>query len=310
MSDSTGQLFNQVDTLELLPKMSYEKRMKAQQKELEKWEKEQQKKKKRGEPYDSIPPRQPLEVKFSASGSIAPDQHISIEMPAPLLQVDTAAIHVRMKVDSLWNDQHCTLTASSSVRRYDLQTEWLPGNEYIVDIDSGAFVSIYGVVSNLIKQPIKVKALEEFGTIAVDVSGISDVADTAIVVQLLNQQDKPVCQQRCYGGSVLFRNVPPSKYYLRAFVDQNGNGRWDTGDYDADLQAEAVYYYPEEIEGKAKWDLKRQWNISSTPRYRQKPAAITKQKGDKEKQKLQNRNAQRAKQLGIEYIQNKTGVKL
>ena len=310
MSDSTGQLFNQVDTLELLPKMSYEKRMKAQQKELEKWEKEQQKKKKRGEPYDSIPPRKPLEVKFSALGSIAPDQHLSIEMPAPLLQVDTAAIHVRMKVDSLWTDQPCTLTASSSVRRYDLQTKWLPGNEYIVDIDSGAFVSIYGVVSNLIKQSIKVKAIEEFGTIAVDVSGISDVADTAIVVQLLNQQDKPVCQQRCHGGSVHFRNVPPSKYYLRAFVDQNGNGRWDTGDYDADLQAEAVYYYPEEIEGKAKWDLKRQWNISSTPRYRQKPAAITKQKGDKEKQKLQNRNAQRAKQLGIEYIQNKTGVKL
>ena len=110
-------------------------------------------------------------------------------------------------------------------------------------------------------------------------------------------------------GSAFFQYITPGKYYLRAFVDANGNDRWDTGDYDADCQAEAVYYSPEEIECKAKWDLKRTWNVTATPRYRQKPGAITKQKADKEK-KLQNRNAQRAKQLGIQYIQEKTGLRL
>jgi len=102
------------------------------------------------------------------------------------------------------------------------------------------------------------------------------------------------------GHVATFVYVKPDKYYVRAFVDSNGNGLWDTGDYDADLQAEAVYYYPREIECKEKWDVSQQWNVTSTPRYRQKPGKIVKQKPEAAK-KLQNRNAQRAKELGRIY---------
>ena len=86
------------------------------------------------------------------------------------------------------------------------------------------------------------------------------------------------------------------------FVDRNGNGVWDTGDYDKDLQAEEMYYYPQKIECKAKFDVTLSWNLTSTPRTRQKPTEITKQKPDKEQAKLRNRNADRARELGIEYV--------
>jgi hypothetical protein len=45
------------------------------------------------------------------------------------------------------------------------------------------------------------------------------------------------------------------------------------------------------------------------PLFQQKPATITKQKPDQQK-KLKSRNADRAKQKGIEYVKNKTGVNL
>ena len=51
-----------------------------------------------------------------------------------------------------------------------------------------------------------------------------------------------------------------------------------------------------------KWDVSRQWNMTAVPLYRQKPLAITKQKPDKEKQ-LRNRNINRARDLGIEYLE-------
>ncbi len=44
------------------------------------------------------------------------------------------------------------------------------------------------------------------------------------------------------------------------------------------------------------------WNVNDKPRNQQKPAELVKQKPDKEKKKLMNRNAERAKQLGIEYV--------
>ncbi|MBR1934226.1 MAG: hypothetical protein IJ841_11165, partial [Prevotella sp.] len=55
------------------------------------------------------------------------------------------------------------------------------------------------------------------------------------------------------------------------------------------------------VECKAKWDVSRDWTLTARPRYQQKPAAIVKQKPDKEKQ-LRNRNAQRAAEKGIQYI--------
>ena len=86
------------------------------------------------------------------------------------------------------------------------------------------------------------------------------------------------------------------------FVDRNGNNIWDTGEYDADRQPEDVYYFSEEIECKAKWDITKQWNLTAKPRNRQKPGALIKTKDDKQKAKLRNRNAERARQLGIEYV--------
>ena len=125
-----------------------------------------------------------------------------------------------------------------------------------------------------------------------------------LVVQLLKSSDEPIKFVRAKEGKAVFTFINPDKYYVRAFVDYNGNGIWDTGDYDADLQAEPVYYYPREIECKAKWDVTQQWNLTALPRYRQKPSVITKQKPDADK-KLKNRNAERARQLGKDYNKNK-----
>jgi hypothetical protein len=43
---------------------------------------------------------------------------------------------------------------------------------------------------------------------------------------------------------------------------------------------------------------------------RQKPRALIKQKDEKKKATIKNRNAERAREKGIEYIQGVTGVKL
>ena len=64
ITDTLGNLVSQTDTLDMIPKMSFEKREKMRLKELEKWQKQQEKKKKRGEPYDSIWTPRPLDIKI------------------------------------------------------------------------------------------------------------------------------------------------------------------------------------------------------------------------------------------------------
>ena len=308
MTDSLEQLVCQTDTMEFIPKTSYEKRRKAQEKEMEKWQTDQDKKKKRGEDYDSIPPREWLKLKISASGNIAPDQNIVIETPTPLLRLDTAAVHLYTKIDSLWYNADFTFRpVEDNIRKYKLRADWKMGSEYSLEIDSAAFEDIYGLVIQPFKQGLKVKTEDQFSTLLVNLSGIQD---TGIVVQMLNTSDAVVRQLRATpDGVAKFLYVTPGKYYLRAFVDYNGNNKWDTGNYEADQQPEPVYYYHEETECKEKWDITRNWNLTARQRFNQKPLAITKQKPDKEK-KLKNRNLQRAKEKGLEYIQKTTGVRL
>ena len=300
MTDSAGVLFTQVDTVEVLAKTSYEKRQKERKKVIEEWEKKQEKQKKRGESYDSIMPPEPLEVKYNVPAQTDPDYRVTFEMPSPLAQCDTAAIHLYTKIDTLWYRTPFEFSRKeSSLRTYDFVAEWQPGTEYSLEIDSAAFVDIYGVASEAYKQGIKVRSMDEYATLLFQLSGVSD---TTVIVELLDQGDKPIKRVRAEDGQVEFFYLKPSTYYARAFIDRNGDGEWSTGDYLQDRQAEEVYYYPQMIECKAKFDVTLSWNLTGTSLTRQKPAAITKQKPDKERQKLRNRNTERARQMGKEYV--------
>ena len=299
MTDSTGTLVMQTDTLEMIPKMSYEKRMKQEEKENEKWLKEQEKKKKKGEAYDSIMPLKPLEPQISGGGTITPEHNIFFTMPTPLQKCDTSAIHLYSKIDTLWYKSRFEwLPVPGNIKKFELRAEWRPDIEYSLEVDSAAFVDIYGLVSKSIKQGIKVSSNDEFGSLIVNVSGQRDSA--TVIVQLLGSNDNVQKEAKVVDGAAEFFYLKAGKYYLKAFVDNNGNGLWDTGDYYADLQPEDVYYYPKEVECKEKWDITIGWDLNATPVARQKPQAITKQKSEQEK-KLRNRNADRAKELGIEY---------
>ena len=299
ITDSTGTLVMQTDTLEMIPKMSYERRMKQEEKENEKWLKEQEKKKKKGEAYDSIMPQKPLEPQISGGGTITPEQNIFFTMPTPLQKCDTSAIHLYSKIDTLWYKSRFEwLPVPGNIKKFELRAEWRPDIEYSLEVDSAAFVDIYGLVSKSIKQGIKVSSNDEFGSLIVNVSGQRDSA--TVIVQLLGSNDNVQKEAKVVDGAAEFFYLKAGKYYLKAFVDNNGNGLWDTGDYYADLQPEDVYYYPKEVECKEKWDITIGWDLNATPVARQKPQAITKQKSEQEK-KLRNRNADRAKELGIEY---------
>ena len=308
MTDTLGNLVLQTDSAaEVLAKVPYEKRMKELNKEIEKWQKQQERKKKNDQPYDSIYPVKPLEVKYNVPSAATPYSQVTIEMPTPLDVCDTSMVHLYSMIDSVWYQSPCVFRQMEhSIRQYELLVDWRLETEYSFEVDSAAFIDIYGKASKPFKQGIKVKGQDEFSLLVVNVSGL-DVADTTIIVQLLNS-DTPVRDVRVKNGKARFDYLAPGKYYMRAFVDANGNGIWDTGDYKEDRQAEAVYYYPQEIECKEKWDVTKSWNMTEVPRFRQKPAAITKQKPDQEK-KLKNRNIERAKQLGKEYLKTK-GVRL
>ena len=297
-TDTLGVLRLQTDTMDILAKVPYEKRLKQQQDEYEEWKKKQEKAKKRGKEYETEMKPKALEPKYNVASEPDPDQNITITMPAPLASADTSRIHLYSKHDTLWYKSPFVLRPKPGVHRtYELLGEWRPGIEYSLEIDTMAFTDIYGKTSAPKKQGFKVKTEDSYATILFDITGM---ADTTVVVQLLNSSDAVVKEVATDNGRVEFYYIKPDTYYARMFIDSNRNGIWDTGDYAADRQPETTYYYPDKIECKAKWDLTLTWNPVSRSLNLQKPMTITKQKPEKEKT-ITRRNQERAAKLGIPY---------
>lgn len=94
-----------------------------------------------------------------------------------------------------------------------------------------------------------------------------------MVVQLLDSNDRVERSAVVEKGTAELYYLKGGKYYMRAFMDRNGNGRWDTGDYYIDQQPEEVFYYPKEVELKEKWDITKTWNLSETPSTGKSPAS-------------------------------------
>ena len=312
MTDSAGQLVSQTDTLEVLSKQPYERRMKQLKATYEKWQKQQEKLKKKGEPYQTEMPRPTLAIRMQNTNEIDPEKRLQLQFETPISTIDTTKVHLYTKVDSLWYRANYQLlpaarrnTEGHFVRpdslkygmKYEISADWKPGQDYSFETDSTAFTDIYGAVTPKYKQGFKVKGDDEFGSLVITLTGLDG---QPCIVQLLDRNDKVIKEVAAEHQQAEFYYLKPETYYLRLFVDSNHNGIWDTGDYAKDRQPEAVYYYPGKIECKAKWDLTESWNPTSTPLYQQKPGAITKQKADKQKT-IRRRNAERAKQMGLPY---------
>lgn len=297
-TDSLGSLVKQTDTLEVLAKIPYEKRLKRQQEDYDKWKKQQSKNKEKGKPYQTEYPKTPLEVKIKVASQMAPDENPMFILPSPIALCDTSKIHLYEKVDTVWQNAKYQFGSVPGVpRQYKLVGEWNFGREYSLELDSAAFIDIYGKVSMKTKQSIKVSSPEEYSTLIVSLQGMDG---KNCLLQLLNESDKPIKEITAKGNEATFYYVKPGTFYLRLIVDDNDNGRWDTGLYSKQQQPEAVYYYTKKIECKAKRDVRIMWNPRQMPLYQQKPAKITKQKAE-EKQKIRRRNYDRAKKLGLDY---------
>ena len=293
-TDTLGQLVPKTDTLRMVNKIDKKRRMALAEEALKKEEKERKKRAKKGDTLK-------VEPKFFAMSVDAPsnldlNRNIVLKFEEPVEHIDTAAIHMAVKVDSLWEDIPFILMADSVVpRQYQILADWQPGQEYQLKIDSLGIKGIYGLYTNKVENQLKVKTLEDYGTLYLNIVGAGPHA----IVQLLNSSDGVVRQQPVTDKNTcdFYFLQPSTKYYIRLFNDDNNNGVWDTGNYEEKRQPEEVYYFPKVWEMKANFEFEETWDIHAVPLDKQKLDEIKKQKPDEAK-KIKDRNKERARKLG------------
>lgn len=293
-TDTLGQLVPKTDTLRMVNKINKERRLAMAEEARKKEEKERKKRARKGDTLR-------VKTKFLSMNVDAPsafdlNRNITLKLEEPVAHIDTSAIHMAVKIDSLWEDIPFIFQTDSILpRQYQILADWQPGKEYRMQIDSLAIQGLYGLYTDKVENTLKVKTLEDYGTLYLNITGAGPHA----IVQLLNSSDAIVRQQPVSRQNTcdFYFLQPNTKYYIRLFNDDNQNGVWDTGNYEAKRQPEEVFYFPKVWEMKANFEFEETWDVQDIPLDKQKLDEIKKQKPDEAKT-IKDRNKERARKLG------------
>lgn len=229
-----------------------------------------------------------LEVKF-ASKQLEMEKPLEFEFATPLTRLDTTAFHLEIYKDSTWHPVKGAFTLqqrdSVSPRHFRIDYPWDYDSKYRVTADTLAATGIYGKPTRPISEEFSTKKEEEYCSLSFTLTGLDP--DIPAFVELLSSADAIVASEPVKDNMVTFRFLAPGKYYARVIEDANGNGEYDPGNYDLQLQPDLAYYYPKAINIKKHWDKQEQWDVFALAIDKMKPDAIKKNKPEQDKRKRQ-----------------------
>lgn len=249
------------------------------------FQRQKAKKKKKNEETDSLEQIRFMELHPLANGTQEVYAPLLLQTGTPIERYSREAFHLQRKLqnDTIFYPAEIKSIAlrDSTLNRRDLmlKVDWEPGAAYKLAIDSLAMTDIYGLQTKPLKVDFNVRKMEEYGNIVFNIPAVRDSA----IVELLDGTEKIVLRAPVKSHRAELLNLLPGKYYARLFIDRNGNGKYDTGNYDMHLQPEETVYYPGAINLKKNWDVEQTWDIYATPIDKQKPEAIKKNKPERKK---------------------------
>ena len=124
---------------------------------------------------------------------------------------------------------------------------------YNINILPKAVTDIYEMTNDSLTLNLKTKTLEDYGTIILDVKS---ELDAAFIVELALENGALVRQKIIDSPQVVnFKLLPPGNYIIKVLIDENKNGKWDTGDFLLKKQAERIKFLDKVLTVKANWDI-------------------------------------------------------
>ena len=176
----------------------------------------------------------------------------------PLKNIEDSLITIR-DIDSLIVP--FTTSINDNLDQIDIKFEVSPSDNYRLLILPEAIKDVRGVSNDTLQYNVVSQSLEDYGNVYLDVIRNSN---SKFILQMIDSNGevirvfKNVNQDATYN----FDYVRPGKYIFRLIEDDNNNDKWDTGNYLKKIKPERVYYFSNELEVRANWDLNETFNLN------------------------------------------------
>ena len=216
-----------------------------------------------------------LAVASNASQTFDVYKPLEIKFDMPTKMNNQYSYRLEIKKDTLWVEAKKVgkiTQVDTAGTRFKFEHEWLADTTYRLVMDSGLFTNMVGLTSGKETLSLKTKKLEEYSKLILHLKNFKGNE----VVQLIDKDEKVIREMKVSGADMTFEYITPGVYYMKLFRDENGDGKWSPGKYSEHRQAEAVFYFPFDIELRAFWDVEEDWDPESMPLLKQKPKELIK----------------------------------
>lgn len=198
-------------------------------------------------------------IKDNISNSkLKPGSKFSLKLSMPVLQLDTSKIV--LMADSQAVNGWTFTKAGKTNKEFQLSYPFKNERTYEIGFAEGAFTAISGLKTKAYSRTFELDKLESYGNLALTI----DLADTSkqYVVQLIGEQKNIVKEDVINTNKKLvYTTYPTGKYMLRFVLDENKNGKWDTGNLENNTQPEKIWNYEKTITLRANWDLEEKITV-------------------------------------------------
>ncbi len=198
-----------------------------------------------------------LEFKALNDQKLAPNKPFKIQANAPIKSLDLSKIYVFKDTVSIpFKVSIDTVNAQNLNFAFDKNLD----EKFEVNIYPNALTDVLGEKNDTLAYPIKMGTRGDFGHLKLT---LQNTPSKPFILQFLKTDKDFTVIEEIYNPAnknyFEFNFIEPGEYLFRLLVDENENGKWDTGDYLSGKQPEPIYLYPEPIKIRAMWDATETW---------------------------------------------------
>lgn len=200
-----------------------------------------------------------LSSSISGQGKQDLNKPVVITLDKPILKLHPDSIEFFNIRDSISTKQPFTCSLDpTSFRRFIITTKWEENVQYRVLLKPGTVEDIYRLINDSVEIKFSTQFMEYYGRIIVTAQG----TQFPLILQVMDEKGK-VSETKSIKetGKIIFDFLTPQKYTLKAILDKNGNGSWNTGNYLKKIQPEKTFFYTLPIQLRSNWDQEITWII-------------------------------------------------
>ena len=212
-----------------------------------------------------------LELKLNTSTSFEIYDTLRITSAFPIDSIHDTLFHLTQKIDTIYQPIPFRIEKKDSLAMtFYLIASLQPEMTYRLKVDSAACRDIYGACNDSIQKNIKLKSKNDYSSLRVKMVHF----DARARIQLLNEKEEVIREVMATEEGVKLEYLAPTTFFLRLYIDENGDGQWTTGDWLLKRQPEPIYYYPKKLKLRANWDFEESFDHLEKPQIQLKPKAL------------------------------------